>query len=173
MSKRFCLILVIKAVVLLTCRSSDSNKSNQLQLKDHLGELAKINSAINGNNWSVFRESKAETETAFDLKRESKDTTARLIFYYYSDSSKYYIQSYTRKVNFKDSTYVLEMDSDTLYYYRVSSLKPNERLFFVGKYNYMFMKNMLNSGQRKYYYSNIDSLRGVRGNDLEPLPEID
>ena len=171
MIKRSC-FLVASSLFLISTYSCEVTSESGVSLNDHLIELGKFNGCIKDDGWKVLRRSENDTGIAFDLNREKKDTTERLIFHYYLDSSNYFLQSYSQIVLHDDITYTLEMDVDTLFYYKSSTDDNEEREFIVGEYNYRFMRNKLNSGQRRYYYIHRDSLSKVRGDGLKPLSEL-
>lgn len=172
MIRRFYFILAINflSIIVISCELTSEKK---LSLKDHLQAVNVINSNIKLNDWKILRRVENQSEIAFDLKRENNDTTERLIFHYYLDSANYFLQSFSQVVKHNGYLYNLEMDRDTLYYYRTLTENPERKEFIVGEYNYRFMRNKLNSLQRKFYYIHRDSLSKIRGNKLKPLPQFE
>jgi hypothetical protein len=97
----------------------------------------------------------------------SSDTTEYIAFNYYGDSVL--VENYDQIVSKGSLKFVLNMTSDTCYYYILNSSDSIAR-FQVGEYCYRFKKGMLSPEQSEYYLENADSLNKVRGDNLEALP---
>lgn len=97
----------------------------------------------------------------------SPDTTEYITFNYYGDSIL--VENYDQIVSKGSLKFVLNMISDTCYYYTLDRLDSIAR-FQVGEYCYRFKKGLLSPEQSDFYLENADSLKKVRGDSLEALP---
>jgi len=59
-------------------------------------------------------------------------------------------------------------------YYEIKRMNEDvDTIFYIGYYKYLYDRNLLRAGQKRYFVSNRDSLISVRGDNLKELPNID
>lgn len=137
-----------------------------------------INSNIPKLKWIVNQYYSTDIEDYFALRAEYKDTIYYLRLYKSNqpasiDSDDFYFQ-FERKHVGNEFIYVLLMDKDTLCFYMSTLDEPSEKIFFIGKYYFLFTDpheiKHYTMCQHVFFQNHIDSLVKVKGNDLPDLP---
>jgi len=134
---------------------------------------------IQEEGWQILQHEYWSNEIFYSLVKRTPDTLYYLNFYKILHDSIFNpgedictISSY-RKI-FRDGIfeYVLNMITDTNYFYKYPINNPDSLIFIVGKYCYLFNKGNLSNKQKSFYFENRDSLKKIQGNNLPDLPEL-
>ncbi|MCF6353446.1 MAG: hypothetical protein L3J06_10580 [Cyclobacteriaceae bacterium] len=108
----------------------------------------------------------------YDLECLNDNHKEFLNLYLESDSSKirgyYDVETDSSYLNFR----LVECDT-AIYFELKKTTNRTDTVFKLGYYKYLYDKNLLTKGQKRYFKKNIDSLWTIRGNNLKTLPEID
>jgi len=151
-----------------------SSCSNDREIESHLINVQKFNKSIPLDGWRLVRQYKDDNGKGYDLIREFGVENSQLCFHINERNKEYSIEYYIKSYRASPDEYTLEMhQTDTLYLYRSHLNNPNNKVFIIGEYQYLYMHNKLSQGQREYFRAYSDSLRKVRGNNLPILPSID
>lgn len=163
-------VLIIAIIFIARLAVSIVEKTN---VKTDLSKINEIfNYSIKEIGWQIDLYSADENYKYVNLSKELDDTSKILNYFYYEESGIYQIDCY--QVNYKGNKFEhqIRIEKDTLYHYKVSIDNPNDKIFLVGQYYYLYSNNLLNPKQKKYFEQNKDSLTKVRGNDLSDSADM-
>lgn len=183
-----CLILVLFAV--FGCKQNLEKHAN---LEQHVSEIARINTSIEGNDWTVSQlyESAGQTIDTkshnYVITRTDGDTTLLTSFVYFLSEKQdpYFVDDLIKYYEDDSLFYEFALFSkDTLYYFycdkqmvedqedRVCRFDYEGFTFIVGKYYFLRKYCLMSAERMDYFDQNSDSLTRVRGTNLPELPEL-
>lgn len=114
--------------------------------------------------------SRKASDTLFTLELDKtiyeKEGERKIYLIILSYYSSYKVDNWTHSVYFDEY-------GDTLYHLRVPEDDFGKIDFIFGEYEYRYQRNEMTAMQAEYYLVYRDSLRKVKGSNLQPLPEID
>ncbi len=167
-------ILILCIVVILFTQYSCISENRKVH--KHIKEInTQYNLDLDELGWSARQPFKRKVFTEYTVTKRESDTLIKLVYRHYNQINKYEIDQYEKSYWDKNAQYnyyvELDVNLDTLYYYRTSDPTHWIREFMIGGYYFKYRNDLLTKGQKKYYKLHKDSLMRVRGNDLPPLPE--
>ncbi|MEH0153604.1 hypothetical protein V6R21_05785 [Limibacter armeniacum] len=120
------------------------------------------------SQWKITRQGGG----IFDLESQSDAHKAFLNLYLETEDSElmgyYDLETDSSFLNFR----LVKCDT-TIYF----EMKPKngkvDTIFHIGYYKYLYDRNLLTGGQKRFFRRNRDSLISLRGDNLKPLPEIE
>ncbi len=160
---------------LLICCSAcfDRNRRNGQLVKEKIEILELVDSQCPGlvldefNNWVEISSGGGLYEFKYQgvenkLLRVYKDSISNVLRGYFD------IRTDSSYMNFR------LLHCDTVIFFKIinSNLGQRDTIFHKGYYKFLYDEGMLNSGQRKFYRKNKDSLIYVSGGNLKTLPEL-
>lgn len=159
--------IFILGIIHLGIISCSGNKEIDL----HLGNIQKSNKSIPVDGWKLVRYFNDDRGIGYDLTRDSYNENSRLCFHHDKKNDKYFIEYFIKKYRDNQFAYNLEINqADTLYFYKSPLKDLNTKIFIMGEYQFLYMHNKLNPGQREYFRIHSDSLREIKGDNLPLLP---
>lgn len=165
------LTLLFFVVNLTGCSQSKQEGEQSISIQENL--LKKVSdqcSDVPSDNPGLW-EMKREGDGMYELERQKSNHKEFLRLYMENDSSRlrgyYDVETDSSYLNYR----LIKCDT-TIYFEMRQTARTIDTVFYIGYYKYLFDKNLLTSGQKRFFSRNRDSLISVRGDNLEPLPEF-
>lgn len=165
------LIIVVLIIVIIFLGRLTVSTVEKKHVKADLSKINELfNHSIKETGWQIDLYSADEEYKYVNLSKELADTSKILNYFYYEEPGIYQIDCY--QINYEEGEFEhqVRIEKDTLYHYKVPIDKPNDKIFLVGQYYYLYSNNLLNPKQKQYFEEHKDSLIKVRGNNLPDLP---
>ena len=154
-------------------------------ISDHCSCLKILNSEVKKGQWILEQYIDMDDFESFQYFMVDDNDTIYNILYYVKKKeirlcqSDFAIVEFMKRYKDQEFNYTLQMDTDTLFFYKSPINQPEKKIFEVGKYYYIFSTfnedkyiREIKDCQLEYFFENMDSLKRIRGDSLQDLPCI-